>query len=422
MKYALIPLLLSLMLSPSPLRAAENCTIGSARKSEQSPGPWIDQNNWLDPENLRFSLSAAGRFMPLVTIKSRIAPQNFKSAPKQLDLEKMMAIDPLDRETRDVGFLLDTRLYADGFIVLRNGRLLSEQYWHGISPKQPRLLLGATRPILSLLGAMAVAQGKFAPDKSVIRYIPSLTEQTGLRKLSIQRLIDANSRFEWTAQEINEWQMAGGWKPGIAVSGIRAWLNHPGRWERGMTDAAPSLLDTGPDGDLLTWALSESYREPLAQIFCDNILAKLRPENPAFWLTDPQGTELTGGLALSLRDFARFGQMLLEARVSGNRSRIPSWFIETLTTSNGPRKTNSPELFGLSKGSEARYGFVHLGGTPNRVALLGPYGNSLYIDFDRRLVIALFAAYPKSNSPAMLATLEQIWDQVGPATQPDNKR
>jgi CubicO group peptidase (beta-lactamase class C family) len=420
MKFALI--FLSLMLSLSPLFAAENCTIESASKSEQRPGPWLNQNNWLDPENLRFSLPAAGHFMPLVTIKNRTAPQNLKSTPRQLNIEKIMATDPLDREARDIEFLLDTRLYADGLIVLRNGRLLSEQYWHGISPKQPRLLLGATRPILSLLGAIAVAQGKLAPDKSVIRYIPTLTEQTGLRKLSIQRLIDANSRFEWTAQEINEWKIAGGWKPGNVAGGIRTWLNQPGRWERGMTEAAPNLVDTGPDGDLLTWALAESYRAPLAQIFCDNVLTTLRPEYPVFWLTDTQGTELTGGLGLSLRDFARFGQMLIEARNNRNRSKIPTWFIEALTSSSGLRKVNAPELLGLSKGSEVRYGFVHLGGAPNRVALLGPYGNSLYIDFDRRLVVALFAAYPKSNSPAMLATLEQIWDQVVSATQPNNKR
>ena len=418
MKTALI--LLSLILSP--LYAAENCTIESASKSEQSPGPWIDQNNWLDPENLRFSLQSAGRFMPLVTIKSRAAPQNLKPAPRQLNLEKIMATDPLDREARDIGFLLHTRLYADAFLVLRNGRLLSEQYWHGASGEQPRLLLGASRPVLSLLGAMAVAQGKLAVDKSVIRYVPALTTQTGLRKLSIQRLIDANSRFDWSAQEINEWKVAGGWKPGNSAGGTRAWLNQPERWERGMTEAAPNLVDTGPDGDLLTWALAESYRAPLAQIFCDNVLTTLRPENPVFWLTDTQGTELTGGLALSLRDFARFGQMLIEARNNRNRSKIPNWFIESLTSSSGLRKVNAPELLGLSKGSEVRYGFVHLGGAPNRIALFGPYGNSLYIDFDRRLVIALFAAYPKSSSPAMLATLEQIWDQVVSATQPNNKR
>ena len=377
MKHVLIFLPLVLFFSSSPLIAEQNCTVESVSKSEQNPGPWINQNNWLDPENLRFGLQSAGRFMPMVKIKSSTATQNLKLAPRQLDLAKIVGTDPLDRETRDIRFLLDTRLYADAVLVLRNGRVVSEQYWHGVSAQQPRFLLGASRSILSLLGAMAVAQGKLASDKSLIRYIPELSAQTGLRKLSIQRLIEANSRFDWTAQEINEWQVAAGWKSGNVVGGIRAWLNEPERWERGLNNSDSGSANSGPDGDLLTWALAEVYREPLARVFCDNVLSKLRPENPVFWLTDPLGTELTGGLALSLRDFARFGQMLIEARSTGNRSKIPKWFIETLTTSSGLRKSNTTELLGLNKGSEMRYGFVHLGGAANRVVLLGPYGNSL---------------------------------------------
>jgi CubicO group peptidase (beta-lactamase class C family) len=117
-------------------------------------------------------------------------------------------------------------------------------------------------------------------------------------------------------------------------------------------------------------------------------------------------------LALSLRDFGRLGQQLLDARAGRKRSKIPTWFIETLTASAGIR---SPQINGLAKGSEQRYGFIHLGGAKNRVALVGTHGTSLYIDFDQRLVIAVYATYPKAGSPALLATLEQFWKSVGQA-------
>ena len=396
----------------APPQTPSSCTITTLSRRDQSPGPWIDQSNWLDPENLRFGLQATKGFMPLLMIKAPNAPQSLKPAPRPIDLQKLTATDPLDRETRDLAFLLDTRLYADGFIALRNGRVLAEQYWHGTTSAQARFLLGASRPLLSLLGAMALAQGKLAADRSVMRYVPALNAQTGLRKLSLQRLIDGNSRFVWEAREIAEWRAAAGWQAGD-TNGLHVWLKQPDRWDRNFTDEAPRLAQIGPDAELLAWALTESYNAPLAQVFCTNLLTRLRPENPVFWATDPQGTEVADGLALSLRDFARFGQMLIEARNSGNRSKIPGWFVETLNTSGGQRKANASELIGLSRGSEARYGFIHLGGAPNRVALLGPHGNSLYIDFDRRLVIAIFAAYPRNDSPAMLATLEQIWEKVG---------
>ena len=171
--------------------------------------------------------------------------------------------------------------------------------------------------------------------------------------------------------------------------------------------------------DLLAWVLSNVYAAPLSRVFCDHLAARLRPENPIFWLTDAQGQELGDGLALSLRDLARVGQMLIDARSGsqGNRSRIPGWLIETLGSPGALHKGPSDGLPGLGKGSEMRYGFVHLGGAANRIALIGPYGNSLYVDLDRRLVIALFAAYPQPGSPALLATLAEVWERVAAASQ-----
>ena len=422
MKHGLHLLPLMLLSLSSPLLSAEKCSVDRVNGAQQPLAAWIDQDNWLAPENLHFGMQSAGRFLPLIRIKSPVAHESLRVMPKQLELDKVKADDPLDQAQRGIGFLLDTRLYADGFLVLRNGKVLSETYWHGLSPQEPRLLLDGTRPILSLLGAIAVAQGNITPDKSVIRLVPALSAQTGLRKLSLQRLLDANSRFEWSVQEINDWQAAGGWRSGSAEHDIRGWLNQADRWERKMADAGSESSEAGPDGDLLTWALAEAYHQPLAQVFCENVLGKLRPENPVFWATDQQGTELSNGLALSLRDFARFGQMLIEARSGAARGKLPAWFIETLSASRGHRKSDLPELAGLKKGSEYRYGFVHLGGDPNRIAIIGPYGNSLYIDFDRRLVIAVLSSYPKTYSASARATLEQVWDAVRSATQPGKKR
>ncbi|MCM8623314.1 MAG: serine hydrolase [Candidatus Accumulibacter sp.] len=403
------------------LHAAEECVIEPVTRSTRDPGAWIDQDNWLAPENLRIGLQSFGRFMPSLKIRATETAQMLRPASRQLELDKLKARDPLDQQPRDVGFLLATRLYADGLLVLRDGKVASERYWNGLVAQDQRLLLGGTRPILSLMGAMAVAQGKLSPDRSIIRYIPALSGQTGLRKLSIRRLLEGESSFDWSSNDVSDWLAAGGWNTGNTAEGIRAWLNQPGRWDRDFSPN-PQLGEVGPDSDLLVWALAEAYRVPLTRTFCQELFEKLRPESAALWLSDSQGTELSAGLALSLRDFARLGQLLIDARNSNRRHKVPNWFIETLTASAGLRIANSPDLAGLRKGSEYRYGFVHLGGAPNRIAILGPYGNSLYVDFDRRLVIAIFAAYPRKHSAGMRATLEQVWDMLGSATQPSGKR
>ena len=416
--------LLSLLLLPfsSPLFSAEKCSIEPLSMGQRPLAAWVDQDNWLAPENLRFGLRSAGQFMPLIQIKSPLAQSVLRPASPQLDLDRIKVSDPLDQEQRGIGNLLDTRLYADAIVVLHNGRIVSEKYWHGLPPSTPRLLLDGTRPVLSLIGAMAVAQEKLVTDKSIIRIVPELSGQTGLRKLSVQRLLDAKSRFDWSADEITSWQAAGGWRSGDADADMRSWLNQPNRWERKMVEASPDGIEAGPEGDLLAWALAESYRQPLAQVFCENVQSRFRPENSVFWATDRDGTELSNGLALSLRDFSRLGQMLIDARSGRARSRLPSWFIETLTASRGIHTSDQTELAGLRKGSAYRYGFIHLGGDPNRIAILGAHGNSLYVDFERRLVIAIFASYPKMHGAGVRTMLERVWDAVGSTIPVGKKR
>jgi CubicO group peptidase (beta-lactamase class C family) len=419
MKRRLTMLALLLATTISTTGAAPSCQFDVVAAGSGEIGQWIDRDNWLAVDNQRVSLQAADVFMPARRVRPAAGGEALRAAPRPLDIDRLETTDPFDGRKRDLGFLLDSRLEADGVLVLHNGKILSERYRNGLRAGEPRLLLQTTRPLLALLGAMSIAQGKLTGDKAVTRFVPALNSQSGLRKLSVQRLLQGQERHAWAPQELAQWRQAGGWTSSQRATGIRSWLSQPGRWDKPLVEQEVPPFAGSPDDDLLAWLLAESNAIPLARLFCEQLLIRSRHEHPVFWLTDSQGIELADGLGLSLRDFGRLGQLLLDARVSRSRSRIPAWFVETLTASSGIR---SQEVPGLQKGSEQRYGFMHLGGKPNRVAIIGPHGTSLYVDFDRRLVIAVYATYPIMGAPALLATLEQFWKVVDQAASQTRQR
>jgi CubicO group peptidase (beta-lactamase class C family) len=413
-RMSVVSLLLTLATGASA--ATSSCQFERVPVGVQKQGAWIDKSNWLAIEHQRLSLQFGEVFMPAW----RMAPSGDGKAviAKQRPLDDFPVTDPLDGSGRDLGFLLDSRLYADGLVVLRNGRVVAERYRNGMLPDKPRLLLEATRPLLNLLGAISISQGKLAADKSVSRFLPGLTSSAGLRKMSIRRLLESEEHAEWTSEELDAWRRASGWTSSQGADNVRAWLSQGGRWDKPLREQGMNGLSATPEDDLLAWVLAESNAMPLSRLFCEQLLVRARPEHPVLWLTDSQGIELAMGLSLSLRDFAKLGQVLLDTRNGRNRGKIPMWFIETLTASSGLR---TAEIKGLAKGSEQRYGFVHLGGASNRVALIAPQGTSLYIDFDKRLVIALFATRPGDNAPGMLATLEQLWKGIEQAGRRQEK-
>mgnify|MGYP002146899841 CR=1 FL=1 len=171
------------------------------------------------------------------------------------------AVDPLDGQPRNLGFLLDSRLAVDGLVVLRNGRLVAERYRNGLAADKPRLLLEASRPLLNLLGAISISQGKLAADKPVTRYLPALASSGGLRKISLQRLLDGDESLAWPPEDLAAWRQAGGWTGSQAGSDMRAWLTQGGRWEKPQREPLGAMAAASPED-----ATPNTYTSPFAAV------------------------------------------------------------------------------------------------------------------------------------------------------------
>ncbi|MBP6709483.1 MAG: hypothetical protein KA223_10015, partial [Candidatus Accumulibacter sp.] len=291
MKRRLTMLALLLATTISTTGAAPSCQFDVVAAGSGEIGQWIDRDNWLAVDNQRVSLQAADVFMPARRVRPAAGGEALRAAPRPLDIDRLETTDPFDGRKRDLGFLLDSRLEADGVLVLHNGKILSERYRNGLRAGEPRLLLQTTRPLLALLGAMSIAQGKLTGDKAVTRFVPALNSQSGLRKLSVQRLLQGQERHAWSPQELAQWRQAGGWTSSQPAPGIRSWLAQPGRWDKPLVEQEVPPFAGSPDDDLLAWLLAESNAIPLARLFCEQLLIRSRHEHPVFWLTDLQGIE-----------------------------------------------------------------------------------------------------------------------------------
>jgi len=385
-------------------------------------GPWLDRGNWLAPGSLRATLRTPETFLPRTELAADPEAAPLRAALRPLDLGRLSAADPVDDRPRSLASLLDSRLHAEALVVLHNGRLLADQGWHEARTDRPRLLPQVGRPLLSLLGVLALGEGRLAGERAVVRYLPELAADAGLRRLSVQRLLEGNARFEWTAETLAEWQAVAGWTATAAPGDVRGWMSLGGRWDAPLRDQPAVLTVGGPEDDLLAWLLATANQQSLAEVFCRKLAVRIVPEQPMAWLTDATGHALGGGFVASPRDLARFGQWLIDSRLRPVRSRLPGWFTEALTAPAAGQGGEFPWLRGLPPASEPRYGFVRLGGRGSRVAIVGAHGNSLYVDFDRRLVIALAAAHPDVSSALQLATLQRVWDRIAAAVPAAGRR
>lgn len=392
--------------------AADRCGYRQTEPSQFAAATrFVSRDNWLAAEHLRIGLQEPQRFMPGVFMRSLAKGTPLLRSASPLDAERQRAVDPEDGKEKSLRFLLDTRLYADGIIVLHAEQVVLESYGPGLAVDSPRLLLQGTRPILSALLAQAAAQGKISREKSIVRVLPGLAKQANLRKTSVQRLLEGETGLIWSEDDRRQWLSATGWGgSGEASAGVRAWLAARRNWPR--DPKLPVSEIGGPAGELLTWALGSAARMPASHVFCEGVLSEIGAEDEAFWATDPAGSELADGLALSLRDFAKFGLALFNASSgAGTGSVAPKWFTAAIAAAVDSHDPTPEALHGLGDDIAWRYRFVSLG-RAHQAALVGPYGNSLFIDFDRKVIVAIYASFPRDYSPLLLQSLRSVWSAL----------
>jgi CubicO group peptidase (beta-lactamase class C family) len=106
----------------------------------------------------------------------------------------------------------------------------------------------------------------------------------------------------------------------------------------------------------------------------------------------------TGGLCATLRDFARVGQLMLEAGASGATQVVPSAWIDDIGR-NGDRAAWKKGEFAQSFGPRPmhyRSGWYVIDDEPQTLFAMGIHGQHLFVDRGNRLVIAKLSSQPQA--------------------------
>jgi CubicO group peptidase (beta-lactamase class C family) len=127
--------------------------------------------------------------------------------------------------------------------------------------------------------------------------------------------------------------------------------------------------------------VAEATGKPLAEYLSEKIWRAYAMERDAEWMIDDVGHEQGGCcLAMTLRDYGRFGQFILDgARVDGQSIVPAEWLTEATRTQ-------------ASTGGGSGYGYQWWTRDDGSFEGRGIYGQTLHIDRGRRLVVVLNSA------------------------------
>lgn len=289
-------------------------------------------------------------------------------------------------QDHDLSAFMD-RTYTNALVVLKDGQIVSEIYRNNSSDQTRFASWSMAKSFVSTLVGLAVAEGRIASiDEPVTRYLPELAGGA-YAGVTIRQVLTMSSGVDYEERYDFE-------NPGIA-----AW-NHENALVQNrvrFADAARTIGQAHRPGEVfayktidtavLGWLVERVTDRPIAQYMSQKLWEPLGAERDGFFIMDGPtgvGREFTGaGFAATARDYARFGQMVLDGGRANGRQIVPEEWL---------REATHPAM---GEGAQGGYGFQWWT-VPASDAFyaLGLEGQFIYIDPASRTVVVKLSYIP----------------------------
>ncbi|WP_441242239.1 serine hydrolase domain-containing protein [Tardiphaga sp. 768_D3_N2_1] len=295
--------------------------------------------------------------------------------------------------------------YADGIVVLHKGKLIYERYAGALKAHKPHIAMSVTKSFTGTLAGMLVAEGKIDPQAPVTDYVPEL-KATAFGDARVHEVMDMTTGLKYTEvyadRNSDVWSLrrANGMAPippdYQGATDIFALLcKQEKQGEHGKAFAYKTV-----NTDVLAFIVRRASGTALSDLLSERIWQPMGAEEDAHYHVDRIGTESGGGgLSTTLRDLARFGEMMRNHGHFNGRQIVPAAVVEDIERGADPAKFKPAGYVTLPGGSYRNQWWV----THNEHGAYmarGVYGQGLYIDPKAEMVIARYASHPVAGNAA----------------------
>jgi CubicO group peptidase (beta-lactamase class C family) len=320
---------------------------------------------------------------------------------------------PLPREDRDVAvtygwqgksYGLDDmvdRTFTNALIVMKNGKIVTERYLNRTDASTRFMSWSMAKSFTSTMVGVALADGRIASlDDPITKYLPEL-KPGAYNGVTIRQVLEMKSGVAYEERYDFE-------HPGIAA------LNHEHALVQNtvrFVDAARDIKRKTPPGAafeyktidtaVLGWLVERVAQRPFAYYMAEKLWEPLGAEANGYFIMDGPagvGREFTGaGFNAVARDYARFGQMILDKGQANGRQVLSSAWVAEATKPSG------------AEGPMGGYGYQWWTMTDsNAFYALGLEGQFIYIDPDTQTVVVKLSYFPPERDELYGETLEAM--------------
>jgi len=354
--------------------------------------------SWFRFPQTRWSFSHVRELMPTSVVRRGGGPASPVPRAERADIDAL-TFQPIGR-TESMNWAQSLAAnYTDGILVLHRGRVVYERYFGVLAADRQHLAFSVTKSFVATLASILIAEGALDEKAAVSSYLPELAA-SGVGDATIRQLLDMTTGLDYTEDYVDtkspvwEFSRAGGFlarPPGYA--GPESFLEFLATLKKAKAHGETFSYKT-VNTDTLGAVLRRVSRKPLSALLSERIFGRLGAEQDGYFTVDSTGAEFAGGgLNLSLRDMARFGEVMrLDGRYHGKQI-VPKAVVDDIRK-GGDRAMFAPAGYKTLPGWSYRNMWWVSHNAHGAYMARGVHGQAIYVDPVAEMVIARFASHP----------------------------
>ena len=219
--------------------------------------------------------------------------------------------------------LKERKTNLHSFMMVRNGKIITEAYYKPFSKDFMHRLYSSSKTYVSIAVGMLIDEGKLRLEDKIVDVIPDLVEKEQHKwlkectiedalKMSVPMLTDT-----YFALDYNEW----------------AWtfFNHPTRSK--ALKPAGTVFNYNTSGSFVLDVIVERVTGKPFLEYMRPVFDKIGVSKDIWCVKSPDGYSWGGsGVVCTLRDYAKFAELLLNKGVYNGEQILPRWYLEKATT------------------------------------------------------------------------------------------
>ena len=373
----------------------------------------VKNTNWVWYPFNRWSFQNVSKVLPTATVNSAETITWEHTEGKDFT---NLEVTRSTGETATIKAVLDSH-NTDAFVVVHKGKIEQEAYFNGMTESSQHWLASMTKSFTGLAAEILISQGVIDREKRVEEYVSELKD-TAIGSATVQQVLDMTAGTAWDESMdalMNEKSFArqygnacGTWPMGGESNGVFGILPKI-EMER---EHGKTFVYNSPLSDAMGWVLSAATGKRFEDLMAELFWNELGAESHTYMMADTNTFAwTTGGLNMSARDAARFGQVMANRGEFLGKQIFPTSVTESIEQGDTAPFAGSAYDERIPGGAYSSF-FWLTNDEDGSYMAKGMFGQYIYINPTKDVVVVRLASPEVSSKPEFDIDMLKVFSKI----------